>query len=396
VANEVKLPCLGQGMEAGTITRWLKSEGDTVEKGEPLFEVDTDKVTQEVEADFGGVLLKIALQSGEAPVGQTVAWIGEAGEEVEAEAPKAEAPAEPKETPEPGSSETNQVREVHAEPSSNGGRVKASPLARRIAREKGIDLRSLRGTGPDGRIIAEDVEKAQAAPAPAAVPAGEIESIPLTSIRKTIARRLTAAWQAPVFQLTVSADMTRANELVARSRELNPDVRVTVTDMLAKVCAQALMRHRNVNVQYTEDALLRFPTANIGIAVAAPQGLVVPVVRSVERLSLAEVAAARGEVVGRARDNKLTAPDLENGTFTISNLGMFGVEQFVAVLNPPQAAILAVGATVDTPVARDGDVVVRPMMVLTLTVDHRAVDGAEGADFLRTLKHFVEDPALAL
>jgi pyruvate dehydrogenase E2 component (dihydrolipoamide acetyltransferase) len=228
------------------------------------------------------------------------------------------------------------------------------------------------------------------------VPTGEIESVPLTNIRKTIARRLTAAWQAPVFQLTVSADMTRANELVARSRELNPDVRVTVTDLLAKVCAQALMRHRDVNVQYTEDALLRFPTANIGIAVAAPQGLVVPVVRSVERLSLAEVGAARADVVGRARESRLTTQDLADGTFTISNLGMYGIEQFVAVLNPPQAAILAVGATVDTPVVRNGAVEVRPTMTMTLTVDHRAVDGATGADFLRTVKQFLEEPALAL
>ena len=255
----------------------------------------------------------------------------------------------------------------------------------------------LRGTGPEGRIVAEDVERGQvAAPAPAAVPTGEIESVPLTNIRKTIARRLTAAWQAPVFQLTVSADMTRANELVAAARELNPDVRVTVTDLLAKVCAHALMRHRDVNVQYTEDALLKFPTANVGIAVAAPQGLVVPVVRSVERLTLAELAAARGDIVSRARESKLTAQDLEDGTFTISNLGMFGIEQFVAVLNPPQAAILAVGATLDTPVAREGEVTVRPMMSMTLTVDHRAVDGAEGADFLRTVKQFVEEPALAL
>ncbi|HKU59500.1 MAG TPA: 2-oxo acid dehydrogenase subunit E2, partial [Gaiellaceae bacterium] len=217
-----------------------------------------------------------------------------------------------------------------------------------------------------------------------------------TSIRKTIARRLTAAWQAPVFQLTVSADMTRANELVAGARELNPDVRITVTDVLTKVCGVALQRHRDVNVQYTEDALLKFPSADIGIAVAAPQGLVVPIVRTVERLSLAEIATARGEIVGRARDNKLTAQDLDGGTFTISNLGMFGVEQFVAVLNPPQAAILAVGATVDTPVARDGAVVVRPMLTLTLTVDHRAVDGAAGADFLRTVKQLLEEPALAL
>ena len=190
--------------------------------------------------------------------------------------------------------------------------------------------------------------------------------------------------------------MTRANELVAAARELNPDVRVTVTDLLAKVCAHALMRHRDVNVQYTEDALLRFPTANVGIAVAAPQGLVVPVLRSVERLTLAELAVARGDVVGRARESKLTAQDLEDGTFTISNLGMFGIEQFVAVLNPPQAAILAVGATLDTPVVRDGAVEVRPIMSMTLTVDHRAVDGAAGADFLRTVKQFVEEPALAL
>jgi pyruvate dehydrogenase E2 component (dihydrolipoamide acetyltransferase) len=166
--------------------------------------------------------------------------------------------------------------------------------------------------------------------------------------------------------------------------------------LLAKVCAQALMRHRDVNVQYTEDALLKFPTANVGIAVAAPQGLIVPVIRSVERLSLAEVGAARGDIVGRARENKLTAQDLDDGTFTISNLGMYGIEQFVAVINPPQAAILAVGSALDTPVAVNGAVAVRPMMTMTLTVDHRAVDGAAGADFLRTVKQYVEEPALAL
>ena len=396
MANEVKLPRLGQGMEAGTVNKWLKSEGDTVAKGEPLFEVDTDKVTQEVESDFAGVLLKIVLPSGEAPVGQTIAYIGEAGEEVKAQE---EAPA-PKAEPAPEAQKVSDtvVSDTNTPASSNGGRIKASPLARRIARERGIDLRALQGTGPEGRIIAEDVERGQAAApaAPTAVPTGEIESVPLTNIRKTIARRLTAAWEAPVFQLTVSADMTRANALVAAARELNPDVRVTVTDLLTKVCAHALIRHRDVNVQYTEEALLKFPTANIGIAVAAPQGLVVPVVRSVERLTLAELAVARGDVVNRAREINLTAQDLEGGTFTISNLGMFGIEQFVAVLNPPQAAILAVGATLETPVVRDGAVTVRPVMAMTLTVDHRAVDGAAGADFLRTVKQFVEEPALAL
>jgi pyruvate dehydrogenase E2 component (dihydrolipoamide acetyltransferase) len=396
MASEVKLPRLGQGMESGTVTTWQKTEGDAVEKGEPLYEIDTDKVTQEVESDFAGVLLKIALREGEAPVGQTIAYIGEAGEEVAASEP------EPAQETEKVSDTTVSDTPAEARPapsSASNGRIKASPLARRLARERGIDIATLQGTGPDGRVIAKDVEGAEARPAPAApaaVPTGDVESIPLTNIRKTIARRLTAAWQAPVFQLTVTADMPRANELVSRARELNPDVRITVTDLLVKVCAQALMRHRNVNVQYAEDALLRFPTANVGIAVAAPQGLVVPVVRSVERLSLAEVAAARGDIVARARDNKLTTQDLEDGTFTISNLGMFGIEQFVAVLNPPQAAILAVGATVDTPVARDGAVEIRPVLTMTLTVDHRAVDGAGGADFLRTVKQFVEDPALAL
>jgi pyruvate dehydrogenase E2 component (dihydrolipoamide acetyltransferase) len=390
-------------MEAGTVTRWLKSEGDQVAKGEPLYEIDTDKVTQEVESDFAGVLLKIALPEGEAPVGETIAWIGEAGEEVAA--PVARAPKEPPApaaarpaTPVPGTS-------VPGTSSTNGGggRIKASPLARRLARERGIDLAQIRGTGPDGRIVAEDVERgaaaAPAAPArgPAPVPvAGEIESVPLTSVRKTIARRLTAAWQAPVFQLTVSADMTRANQLVAKARELEPDVRVTVTDVLAKVCAAALERHRDVNVAYDEDALLRFPTANIGIAVAAPQGLVVPVIASAEARSLTDVARARAEVVDRARANKLTAADLDGGTFTISNLGMYGIEQFVAVLNPPQAAILAVGATEDRAVVVGGELGVRPMMTMTLTVDHRAVDGADGADFLRTVKQFLEEPGLAL
>jgi pyruvate dehydrogenase E2 component (dihydrolipoamide acetyltransferase) len=381
-------------MESGVVRKWLKSEGEQVEKGEPLFEVDTDKVTQEVESDFSGVLLKIALAEGEAPVGQTIAWIGEAGEEVAAPAvaPAADIPEEVSDT----SKTTDTVVEAPPAPAETNGRVKASPLARRLARERGIDLASLQGTGPEGRIVAKDVEGAEARPAAPAAPSGEVEQVPLTSIRKTIARRLTAAWQAPVFQLTVSADMTRANELVLRARELNPDVRITVTDLLAKVCAQALMRHRDVNVQYTDDALLRFPTANVGIAVAAPQGLVVPVLRSVERLSLADVAAVRTDAVGRARENRLTTRDFEDGTFTISNLGMFGIEQFVAVLNPPQAAILAVGAAVDTPVARNGAVEIRPLLSMTLTVDHRAVDGAEGADFLRTVKQFVEDPALAL
>jgi pyruvate dehydrogenase E2 component (dihydrolipoamide acetyltransferase) len=258
------------------------------------------------------------------------------------------------------------------------------------------------GTGPEGRIVAEDVERADVA-GPRRAPArqaaaGEVERVELTRIRRTIARRLTEAWTIPVFQLTVSADMTRANEVVRKHREANEDVKLTVTDVLTKVCAQALMRHRAVNAQYAEDAIVRYPTANVGIAVAAPSGLIVPVIRSAERLTLSQIATARSDVVTRARDGKLRQEDLEEGTFTISNLGMpqYGIEQFVAVLNPPQAAILAVGATEDKVVAREGDLEVLPMVTLTGTFDHRAVDGTPAAAFLQTLKESLEDPGLAL
>jgi pyruvate dehydrogenase E2 component (dihydrolipoamide acetyltransferase) len=405
VATQVILPRLGQGMESGTIVRWLKSEGDPVAKGEPLYELDTDKVTQEVEAEASGVLLRIAVAEGEVPVGQTVAFIGAEGEEVPetAAAPAPAAPEEPAAMAEPVAATAPEPLQPEPSAGTTNGRIKASPLARRIARERGVDLSAVRGTGPDGRVVAEDVERAVASPsAPAAVPVaaappGEVERRPLSTIRKTIARRLTQAWTVPAFQLTVRLDMTRATELVAKHRERDPDVRVTVTDLLTKVCAQALMRHRDMNVQLAEDELLVFPSADVGIAVAAPQGLVVPVVRGAERLTLAQIAAVRADLVGRARDAKLRTEDLDGGTFTISNLGMFGVEQFVAVLNPPQASILAVGATVDTVVPRGEDeLAVVPLMTVTLTCDHRAVDGATGAEFLQTVKAFVEDPGLAL
>jgi pyruvate dehydrogenase E2 component (dihydrolipoamide acetyltransferase) len=277
-----------------------------------------------------------------------------------------------------------------------GGRVKASPLARRIARERGVDIASIRGSGPEGRVIAEDVERAVQRPKAAEPPTGEVEIRPLTSVRKTIARRLTQAWQAPVFQLTVSADMSAALALVARLRDLHPDERPTVTDLLTRVTAAALMRHRDVNAQYLDGEVHIYPSANIGIAVAAPQGLVVPVIQRAERHSVVEIAAARAELVGRARDNKLQQADLQGGTFTISNLGMFGIEQFIAVLNPPQVAILAVGSTEERVVVRDGGFVAISMLTMTLTCDHRAIDGAVGAQFLQTLKQLVEQPALAL
>src|SRR5437899_4586968 len=402
MASEVKLPRLGQGMESGTIVKWLKAEGDQVEKGEPLYELDTDKVTQEVEAEASGLLLKIAVREGEVPVGQTIAVIGEVGEDVPEVAAVPEPAAESEPEPEAQQEDGRPAEQEEWPVVSSGGRVKASPLARRIARERGVDLASLRGTGPEGRIVAEDVERTEAgaAPAPAAAPApvvsGEVERRELTSIRRTIARRLTEAWQIPVFQLQSSADMTRANALVARLRENEEGPKLTVTDVLTKVCATALMRHREVNAQWAEDAILLQPTANIGLAVAAPQGLIVPVIRGAERLTLAGIAATRSDVVTRAREGKLQREDLEDGTFTISNLGMYRVESFTAVLNPPQAAIIAVGATEDRAVPFEGEIAIRPMLTLTATFDHRAVDGAPAAGFLQSVKELLEEPALML
>ncbi len=414
MATEVKLPRLGQGMESGTIVRWLKTEGEAVRRGEPLYELDTDKVTQEVEAETDGVLLKIVLREGEVQVGTTIAVIGVEGEDV-AESPDGDSAKKPPTgIDEPpgvgvaaGQAEVPATVVREAGTSSIGlqpseGRVKASPLARRIARQRGVDLAAVAGTGPDGRVVAEDVEQAAAAVAPAGAPARapavEVEVVQLTSVRKTIARRLTEAWAAPVFQLGVSADMTEALALRERlvERTAEGDAKPTVNDVLVKLAAAALTRHPALNATFTGEEIHRYPTANVGIAVAAPAGLVVPVIRTAERLTIQEIAGARADVVGRARAGKLTLQDFEDGTFTISNLGMFGVEQFVAVLNPPQVAILAVGAVTQEAVVVDGEIDIAPIVRMTLSCDHRAIDGAEGAEFLRTLVAFVEEPALAL
>jgi pyruvate dehydrogenase E2 component (dihydrolipoamide acetyltransferase) len=393
-------------MESGTIVRWLKAEGDAVEKGEPLYELDTEKVTQEVEAEASGVVLRILAGEGEEiEVGKAIAVIGEPGEEYSppesgdsdgAKEPPEARPVEPEAPAAP--------RPQAVEQRANGGRVKASPLARRIARERGIDLSTVRGTGPEGRIVAEDVERAEKAAAPAAAPAvpaapaGEVEVIPLTGMRKAIARRMTEAWEAPVFQIAMTADMTSAirlrEGLVARMGE--GDAKPTYSDILTKLAAVALMRHRAVNALFAGDEIHVMPTANIGIAVAVPGGLLVPVQRSCETKTIPQLADERADLVARTRSGGLRQEELEGGTFTISNLGIYGVERFVAVLNPPQAAILAVGAIEERAVVRDGELVARPSLELTLSCDHRSVDGATASEFLRTLTQFLEEPGLAL
>ena len=420
MATEVKLPRLGQGMESGTIVRWLKTEGEAVSKGEPLYELDTDKVTQEVEAESDGVLLKIVIADGEVDVGTTVAIIGAQDEDVAAllagsqgengDAPAATAaapvsetaaPSPPTDAPAASEVEVDELPQPSTTPRAPGEHVKASPLARRIARERGVDIGQIAGTGPEGRVIAEDVENAAARPAAAAAgapAATDVEIVELTSTRKTIARRLTEAWQAPVFQLTVTADATELVATRERMVELlrEGETKPTVSDVLTRIVASALVRHRPVNANFVDGKLHRFAAANVGLAVAAPSGLVVPVIRDADRKSVQQIAADRADIVSRARDGKLKLPDLEGGTFTISNLGMYGIEQFVAVLNPPQVAILAVGSIEDRPAAIDGEFAIIPTMSMTLTCDHRAIDGSEGAEFLRTVKQFVETPALAL
>jgi pyruvate dehydrogenase E2 component (dihydrolipoamide acetyltransferase) len=412
MANEVKLPRLGQGMETGNIVKWLKSEGDAVTKGEPLYELDTDKVTQEVEAPADGVLLKIAVNEGEAAVGSVIAFIGEAGEEVTLPEPAAPAVEEAPSTNGASAAEASaeQAPREEAEPptaeASDDGRIKASPLARRIAREKGFELAQIRGTGPDGRIVAEDVERFEPGAAPAVAAAaplrqiqpGEVEKVPLTNVRRTIVRRLTEAAAIPAFQLSATIDMTETialrSRLVARLQEGEP--KISPSDILTKAAAMALMRHPAVNALYGGDTLDRYGSANISSAVAVGEALYVPVIHGCEQRSLSEIAAARIDIVARARAGKLSSQDMEGGTFTISNLGPFGVSQFIAVLNPPQGAILAVGAIEENPAVVDGAIVTRPLMTVTLTCDHRVVDGAPAAEFLATLKAFLEEPGLML
>lgn len=413
MATEVTLPRLGQGMESGTIVRWLKAEGDEVAQDEPLYELDTEKVTQEVESPATGVLLRIVAPEGsEVPVGAPICVIGAVGEEVvvsASPAPAAQAPAAAPAAPAAApAAPAAEAPKVEAAPD---GRVKASPLARRMAKERGVDLAAVVGTGPDGRVVAEDVERAAAgeapaaAPVPAATPAvapvpapAEAETVKLSRVRRTIARRLSEAWQAPHFAVSMTADMSRVVQLretlVARTPE--GAARPTYSDILTKVCAVALLRHPALNAHYVDGEIRRFPTANVGMAVAIPDGLVVPVLRGVEAQTVPALAAARQELVARTRAGELTPADVDGGTFTISNLGMYGVERFFAVLNPPQVAILATGAIGDHPVVEAGEVVVRPRMEMTLSCDHRAVDGATASEFLRTVRELLEEPGLAL
>ncbi|MHA6800631.1 pyruvate dehydrogenase complex dihydrolipoamide acetyltransferase [Bounagaea algeriensis] len=437
--TEIQMPRLSDTMEEGVISSWRKQVGDAVDRGDVLADIETDKAVMEMEAYDAGVLEKILVEEGATtPIGTPIAVLGDgsgaaaeaaaggggtasaaqAGEPAgQAEEPAAQPTAAAQEQPAPAAASEQGQEQTGAQP-VNGHKPKASPLAKAIAREQGVDLSTVQGTGPGGRIIRVDVEaaaSASAASAPAAAPAAEapaaqpqsqaapqqaadedVEEVPLNQIRKVTAKRLTESKQnAPHFYLTSAVDVT---DLSAFRADLNARLqavgggKVSMNDLVVKAVAGSLRAHPAVNSSFAGDKILQHKRVHLGVAVAIDSGLVVPVVRDADRKSVSQIAEESRELAGRAREGKLKPDEMSGGTFSISNLGMFGVEQFSAVINPPEAGILAVGAAKDEVQVRDGEFVARSILRVTLSADHRAVDGAVGAAFLQHLTALLEDP----
>jgi pyruvate dehydrogenase E2 component (dihydrolipoamide acetyltransferase) len=430
VATEIVMPRLSDSMEEGTILRWLKSPGDEVSLGEELVEIETDKANMVYEAPAGGTLVETLAAEGDTlPIGQVIARVGEAGEKpsgdgaaakrepeanVEAAATEDAAQAEPARGP-------VQAAAQPAAPAPSGdGRVKASPLARRMASEKGLDLAALSGSGPGGRIVKADVERAMAAgPAPAAAqaqaappPAAPAEPTPgarerpetakgtvthqdLTKLQQTVARRMAESKAtAPHFQLSAEIDMSRAVEARARIKAAAKEGEVvpSFNDMVVKACAIALREHPRANGAYRDGGLELYSRINVGVAVAAQDALVVPTIFDADLKGLRQIASEARALAQRVREGTVTPPELSGGTFTVSNLGMYGISSFQAVINPPQAGILAVGAITETPVVRDGDITTAHLMGVTLACDHRVLYGSDGALFLGRVRALLEEP----
>ncbi len=427
---EIFMPALSPTMEKGTLAKWLVKEGDTVESGDVIAEIETDKATMEVESIDDGTVAKILVGEGtdDVPVGQIIAVLAEEGEEVgdvDVSAPTAPAPvadAPKAEAVVPVASVATAPASVAVPASSSDTRVKASPLAKRIAKQVGLDIMSVTGSGPHGRIIKRDVEAAMAAPqqavpmadTPASTPApiaaveaptyGPHDDIPfreerLSGMRKTIAKRLTESkTTVPHFYLTIECEL---DNLLAQRKELNArmadeGVKLSVNDFIIRASALALKKVPAANVQFAGDKMYWYERADISVAVAVEGGLVTPVVRGADSKGLADISRDVKELAGKARDGKLMPEDYAGGTFSISNLGMFGIKEFGAVINPPQGAILAVGAGEQRPVVKDGALAVATVMSCTLSCDHRAIDGAVGAEFLAAFKGYIQDPLTML
>jgi pyruvate dehydrogenase E2 component (dihydrolipoamide acetyltransferase) len=386
---EVIMPMLGMAQETGKVVRWLKTEGETVKQREPLMEVETDKVTVEIEAPAEGMLAGVSASEGDdVPVGRVIAYILRAGEAVPEATAAAGRPAAAAAVP-VGAPATDGAPVTTEGPAR---RVLASPKARRLAGERGLAIEQIAGSGPYGAVVAADVEGFE--PPSDTSSLGSAETLEVSSAWQTMARRMAANWQAvPHFYLAREVDASRLNSWREAVRKRPGYERVTHTDLLVKVAAAALAEHPRVNGGWQDGALVAGGQINVGIAVANDDALVVPVIHGADGLELRQIAERRSELVARARERRLRPDDVRGGTFTISNLGMFGVDAFNAVVNAPQAAILAVGRIADRVVAVEGAPAVRPMCVLTLSLDHRAVDGAMGARFLDTLASLVEEPA---
>jgi pyruvate dehydrogenase E2 component (dihydrolipoyllysine-residue acetyltransferase) len=396
MATKVVMEALSPTMEEGRLVEWHKREGDPVKAGDVLAEVETDKAVMELPARADGVLRKVLVAAGATvPTGGLVAVIGGADEDIaalvtEAGTGKREAPPEPRAPAAPAKPAAAAAAPSPAPPVA--GRVKASPLARRIARERGLDLAVLRGSGPGGRIIKRDLEGAAAV---AAVPgvSGVFEDVPLTQIRKTIARRLAESLgPVPHFFLTVEVDMERAWEAREALNALGEEPKVSLNDIIVKATAQALRQHRECNAWWQGESIRYFNDVHIGMAVAVEQGLITPVIRHADRKGLRQLAAEARDLSQRARDRKLAPEEYTGSTFSISNLGMLGIDEFTAVINPPEAGILAIGAVTRHPVVHDDAVTVRRRMRMTMSCDHRVIDGATGARFLQTLVRMLENP----
>jgi pyruvate dehydrogenase E2 component (dihydrolipoamide acetyltransferase) len=398
VPVDVIMPALGMAQETGKVVRWLRADGDTVTKGEPLLEVETDKVTVEIEAPADGTLAGVSAADGaEVPVGTVIALVLAEGEALaavphaELEAAAVAAAAAPSVgAPTPATDGAPSPSNRLLQGSEVRRRRLASPKARRLAADRGVDLDSLVGSGPGGAVVAADVEAAGSS-AGAGAPA---ESFAVGAGWRVMAERTAQAWRdVPHFVLSRDVVASRLLSWQAAAR-LKPGCdRVSITDLLVRLCTEALRRHPRVNASWSEGAIVPGASVNVGVAVATDDGLVVPVVHAADTLPLAAISARRREVAEAARARTLRLADVEGGTFTISNLGMYGVDAFQAIVNAPQAAILAVGRIVERPVVLDGAVVARPVLTLTVSFDHRVVDGARGAEFLDTLAGLVEEPA---
>ncbi|MGO9481632.1 MAG: pyruvate dehydrogenase complex dihydrolipoamide acetyltransferase [Candidatus Kryptoniota bacterium] len=408
MAIKIQMPKLSDTMDTGRILKWLKKEGDKVSPGDVIAEVETDKANMDMEAYDEGILLKIVAKEGDkVPIGGLLGVLGESGEDVSAivnepsQGQMKEAPVQqPTQTLSPKavvaasvaspSSRGMEVSSQRAESDKGNGRLKASPLAKRLARDRGIDLETITGSGTSGRIVKRDVEGLPQT----AVPSGGFTDIPLSMMREAIAKRLTQSnLEAPHFFLTVEVKMENAIRFRESLNKYDEENKISYNDIIVKGCAAALIEHPQVNATFLGSNIRMFGDVHIGIAVAIEEGLITPVLRNADKKGLRQISREAKELASRARDRKLKPEEYSGSTFTVSNLGMFDVDDFTAIINPPEAAILAVGSIVEKPVVEDGEIKIGKRMRITLSSDHRVVDGALAAQFMQALKKILETPA---